>query len=221
MREERLDNGLCVILKRVPNKVVTLDAWVNTGSANEDAALNGMSHFLEHMMFKGTPRYATGELDKAITSVGGVWNAGTSKDFTHYYVTVAAPFFAIALDAISDMLMNASIDPAEFDKEKPVILEEYRRKQDNPWGVLYDELYEDGACPRPLPPDGTRQLRVHLRPSARHHGRLPPALLHARQHGAGGGGRHRTRMTRCARWRRRFAVSTGAAARSPWAESVD
>ena len=78
-----------------------------------------------------------------------MWNAGTSKDYTHYYVTVAAPFFATALDAISDMLMNASIDAAEFDKEKPVILEEYRRKQDNPWGVLYDELYETALARSP------------------------------------------------------------------------
>ncbi len=142
LRVERLASGLTVAIKRVPNRVVTLDAWVNTGSAAEDEPLNGVSHFLEHMMFKGTPRYGVGELDKAITQVGGVWNAGTSKDFTHYYVTVAAPFFATALDAISDMLQHALIDPGEFDKEKHVILEEYRRKQDNPWGMLFDELYE-------------------------------------------------------------------------------
>ncbi|MGI8905601.1 MAG: M16 family metallopeptidase [Candidatus Sumerlaeaceae bacterium] len=142
MQKERLDNGLTVIFKQVRNKVVTLDVWVNTGSANEDDKLNGISHFLEHMVFKGTPRYAVGELDKAIMSVGGVWNAGTSKDFTHYHVTVASPFFSKALDAISDMIQNALIDAQELEKEKQVILEEYRRKQDNPYGLLYDELYE-------------------------------------------------------------------------------
>jgi zinc protease len=142
LQVERLDNGLTVIFERVPNKVVTLDAWINAGSANEDNELSGISHFLEHMMFKGTPRYGVGQLDETIMNVGGVWNAGTSKDFTHYYVTVAAPFFSTALDAISDMLQNAMIDPAEFDKERQVILEEYRRKQDDPGGVLYDELYE-------------------------------------------------------------------------------
>lgn len=141
VRLETLDNGLTVALRHVPNKVVTLDAWINVGSANEPDELNGVSHFLEHMMFKGTPRYGVGELDKAIMSVGGVWNAGTSKDFTHYYVTVASPFFDRALDAIADMMRNALIDPAEFDREKDVILEEYRRKQDNPWGLLFDELY--------------------------------------------------------------------------------
>lgn len=142
MEVHRLENGLTVITKFVPNKVVTIDCWVATGSANEDESNNGISHFLEHMMFKGTPKYGVGELDRVIMNVGGVWNAGTSKDFTHYYVTVAAPFFATALDAISDMIQNSLIDETEFEKEKQVILEEYRRKQDSPTGVLYDELYE-------------------------------------------------------------------------------
>lgn len=142
MHVERLGNGLTLIVHHVPNRVVTIDAWVSTGSASESPDVNGVSHFLEHMLFKGTARYGPGELDKAIMNVGGVWNAGTSKDFTHYYVTVAFPFFDTALDAISDMLFHALIDPAEFDREKQVILEEYRRKQDNPIGVLYDELYD-------------------------------------------------------------------------------
>lgn len=142
MHQFQLDNGLTVLIKPVKNKVVTLDMWVNTGSANETAPLNGISHFLEHMMFKGTPRYGPGELDKIIMGIGGVWNAGTSKDFTHYYVTVAAPYFNTALDCISDMMLNATIDSTEFDQEKMVILEEYRRKQDDPFGMLYDELYD-------------------------------------------------------------------------------
>src|SRR4051794_22930631 len=121
---------MTVVAKRVPNKVVTLDAWVNTGSANETPEENGISHFLEHMMFKGTPLFGPGEMDRVIMSVGGVWNAATSKDFTHYYVTVASPFFKTALECISDMLQHALIDAGEFDREKQVILEEYRRKQD-------------------------------------------------------------------------------------------
>ncbi|MBX7247185.1 MAG: insulinase family protein [Candidatus Sumerlaeaceae bacterium] len=141
LRKETLENGLTVLVRPVKNKVVTIDAWVNTGSANETETNNGISHFLEHMMFKGTPRYGVGELDKAIMGVGGVWNAGTSKDFTHYYVTVASPFFAKALDAMADMLQNASIDAGEFQKERSVILEEINRKEDSPVGVLYDEMY--------------------------------------------------------------------------------
>ncbi len=142
MHQFKLENGLPVIIKPVRNKVVTLDIWVNTGSANEAPRINGISHFLEHMLFKGTPRYGPGELDKVVMSVGGVWNAGTSKDFTHYYVTVASPYFETALDCLADMIQNSLIDEKEFDQEKLVILEEYRRKQDNPFGLLYDELYE-------------------------------------------------------------------------------
>lgn len=142
MHRFTLDNGLPVLIKPVKNKVVTLDMWVNTGSANEAPRINGISHFLEHMLFKGTPRYGPGELDKIIMSVGGVWNAGTSKDFTHYYVTVASPYFKQALDCIADMIQHSLVDSKEFDQEKMVILEEYRRKQDNPFGLLYDELYE-------------------------------------------------------------------------------
>lgn len=142
MKFVRLENGLAVAIEQVPNKVVALDMWVNTGSANENEELNGISHFLEHMMFKGTPRYGVGDLDKTIMNVGGVWNAGTSKDFTHYYVTVAAPFFDQALDALSDMIKNSLIDEGEFEREKQVILEEWRRKQDNPWGLIFDELYD-------------------------------------------------------------------------------
>lgn len=138
----RLKSGLPVMVKHVSNKVVTLDMWVNTGSANEYGKINGISHFLEHMLFKGTEKYGPGELDRMIMAVGGVWNAGTSKDFTHYYVTVASPYFNQALDAISDMIQNSLIDKDEFDREKQVILEEYRRKQDSPTGLLFDELYD-------------------------------------------------------------------------------
>ncbi|MCX7717444.1 MAG: insulinase family protein [Candidatus Sumerlaeaceae bacterium] len=138
---QRLPNGLTVIARRVPNRVVTVDVWVGTGSANEDERLNGVTHFLEHMLFKGTPRFGPGELDRTIMEIGGVWNAGTSKDFTHYYVTVASPFFHRALDAVSDMIQHAVVDPVEFERERPVILEEIRRKQDSPGGVLVDTLY--------------------------------------------------------------------------------
>lgn len=137
----RTPSGLTIAVHPMANKVVTIDVWVATGSAREDDRSNGVSHFLEHMLFKGTPRFGVGELDRHIMQLGGVWNAGTSMDFTHYYVTVAAPYFTDALDAIADMVQHATIDPTEFEKEKLVILEEYRRKQDDPWGWLFDKLY--------------------------------------------------------------------------------
>lgn len=137
----RTPGGASVLARHVPNDVVTIDVWVATGSAREDETNNGISHFLEHMLFKGTSRFGVGELDRHIMQLGGVWNAATSMDFTHYYVTVAAPYFEQALDAIADMIQHAAIDPVEFEKERSVILEELRRKQDDPWGWLFDELY--------------------------------------------------------------------------------
>lgn len=138
---EQTPSGLTVAALYMPNKVITIDVWVATGSAREDDETNGVSHFLEHMLFKGTSRFGVGELDRHIMQLGGVWNAGTSMDFTRYYVTVASPYFTQALDAIADMIQHATIDPAEFEKERLVILEEYRRKKDDPWSWLFDELY--------------------------------------------------------------------------------
>jgi predicted Zn-dependent peptidase len=141
LHTELLPTGLSIVARHVPNRVVTIDVWINTGSAREDDSTNGVSHFLEHMLFKGSRRYGVGELDRAIMDLGGVWNAGTSMDFTHYYVTVGAPFFHQALDVIADMIQHPTLDPVEFEKERSVILEEYLRKQDDPWGWLYDEIY--------------------------------------------------------------------------------
>jgi zinc protease len=137
-----LDNGLTLLIREARhNPVVTVDAWVNTGARNEPAPLNGVSHFLEHMLFKGTDRRGPNEIDTLVESVGGSWNAGTSKDYTHYYCTVAAPFRETAVDVVCDIIRRATIDPAEMEKERLVILEEWRRKNDDPGGVLYDAMY--------------------------------------------------------------------------------
>lgn len=143
MKKHQLDNGLTVLLaenKAAP--VVTIDMWVNTGAANEPAPINGVSHFLEHMLFKGTARYPAGQIDTVLEGVGGVTNAGTSEDYTHYYVTVPAPHFTTGLDVLADMIQNAILDAEELERERLVILEEYRRKQDNPMAYLFEELYE-------------------------------------------------------------------------------
>lgn len=139
----KLKNGLTVLIKEShANPIVTLDVWVNTGSFNEPPELNGVSHFLEHMLFKGTKRRPVGQIDLEIESVGGETNAGTSKDFTHYYVTVASDYVATGLDVLADVMMNSTLDEREIERERMVILEEYRRKQDSPFGLLYDLVCE-------------------------------------------------------------------------------
>lgn len=143
MQVFKLDNGLTVLLKENhANPIVTVDVWVGTGSMNEPAEINGVSHFLEHMLFKGTEKRPVGYIDREIESIGGETNAATSKDFTHYYVTVASEYVTTGLDVLSDVMMNSTLDAKELERERQVILEEYRRKQDSPFGYLYDLLSE-------------------------------------------------------------------------------
>jgi zinc protease len=156
---DRLSNGLRLLrLDRPGWPVLTADVWVATGSAREIAPQAGISHFLEHMMFKGTSRRGPGELDRIVEGVGGHWNAGTSKDFTHYYLTVPSEHRTLALDALSDAVLHSVIDPGEVERERQVILEEWRRSEDNPGQLLYQELYQNcfSAGPYRWPVLGTR-----------------------------------------------------------------
>lgn len=123
--------------------VATADVWVRTGSADEPPEIAGISHFLEHMLFKGTKSWGLGEIEREIEMVGGSCNAGTSRDFTHYYVTLPAPAIETGIRALAEMVRCATLDPKELEKERQVILEEYRRKQDHPVGVLYEQLYSE------------------------------------------------------------------------------
>ena len=77
-----------IIQEQHDNNIVKIDTWINTGSINEDEKTTGISHFLEHLFFKGTQKYPTGEMDKILDSKGAYVNAGTSKDFTHYYIQI-------------------------------------------------------------------------------------------------------------------------------------
>jgi zinc protease len=138
-----LDNGMTVIVRENhAAPIVALDAWVGTGAIHEDDENNGVSHFFEHMLFKGTEKRGVGEFSREVASWGGRYNAATSQDFTHYYVVVSSRFFDEALDALSDILMNPAFDPEEIEKERLVILEEKRRSLDNPPQALFRILYE-------------------------------------------------------------------------------
>ncbi len=87
----KLPSGQKIIIKEVhDNAIVKIDTWINTGSINEDDKTNGISHFLEHLFFKGTQKYPTGEFDKILDSKGAVVNAATGKDYTHYYIEITS-----------------------------------------------------------------------------------------------------------------------------------
>lgn len=133
----KMDNGLTLIVKEVHSApIAAVDIWVGTGAKNETPEIAGLSHFFEHMLFKGTTRRKVGEIAQEIKAVGGYQNAETSLDTTHYFVVVPSEKVALALDVEADAIMNSSFDPQEIDKERQVILEEKRLKEDSPQGKL-------------------------------------------------------------------------------------
>jgi predicted Zn-dependent peptidase len=127
-----LPNGLTIIAEQMPIDAVNLNVWVKTGSAMESDAINGMAHFLEHMIFKGTQKLISGEFERRIEERGAVTNAATSQDYTHYYTTTAPKDFAELAPLQIDVVCNPSIPDDAFERERLVVLEEIRRSEDNP-----------------------------------------------------------------------------------------
>lgn len=141
VQEYTLPSGQKVYIKEDHDQpIVTMDTWVTTGSVNETADNNGVSHFLEHLIFKGTDQYKTGEIDRLLESKGSKFNAATSDDYTHYYITTATPFFEEALKLHASMLNRATIPQAELDRERKVVQEEINRATDNPDHKRFDAL---------------------------------------------------------------------------------
>jgi zinc protease len=137
-----LPNGLTIIAEQMPIEAVNLNIWLNVGSFQETDAINGMAHFLEHMVFKGTPRLMAGEFERLIEERGAVTNAATSQDYTHYYITTAPKDFAALAPLQIDVVTNPRIPDEEFEKEKLVVLEEIRRSQDSPQRRIYQQAIE-------------------------------------------------------------------------------
>lgn len=137
----KLDNGQTVVIEQIKNNpIVTIDTWIRTGSINEDETNSGISHFLEHLFFKGTETHPTGEFDKILESKGAVTNAATSKDFTHYYITISSKYFDKALELHADMLLHPQIPRKEMEKERKVVLEEIAKDANSPSNICYENL---------------------------------------------------------------------------------
>ena len=138
---QKLPNGQTVIVYEIHNNpIVTIDTWIKTGSINETDKNNGISHFLEHLFFKGTKSHPTGEMDRTLESKGAIVNAATSKDFTHYYITIPSSYFDTALDLHSDMLLNPQIPRKELEQERKVVIEEISKDGNTPSKKVYDNL---------------------------------------------------------------------------------
>jgi zinc protease len=137
-----LDNGLRVLLledHRSP--IVSLQLWYRVGSRNEARGATGIAHFLEHLMFRGTPSHGPGEYARIVERNGGQDNAFTSQDVTSYYVDIAADRLDLVLGLEADRMQNLTLDPKIVDSEREVVIEERRtRTEDDPGGALGEEV---------------------------------------------------------------------------------
>lgn len=141
---QTLKNGLTIIGEEIPYlKSISLGVWVKAGSIMETKENSGVSHFIEHMLFKGTTNRTSKELAREIDNLGGVINAFTSKECTCFYVKLLDEHINIGIDVLSDMILNSRFDERDIKKEKSVILEELKMYEDSPDDLVYDLLLEN------------------------------------------------------------------------------
>ncbi|MEZ5974523.1 MAG: pitrilysin family protein [Planctomycetota bacterium] len=167
VHETRLANGLRVlVIERHTDPVVASMCWYKVGSKSERTEEAGLSHFLEHMMFKGTERFGKGMVDREITRLGGSNNAYTSYDYTAYWFELASDRWERALDLEADRMRGLLLDPAEFESEKAVVLEELSMGLDDPWRRLGQELgpLQWGRHPYSRPIIGYRDVLERMTP---------------------------------------------------------
>jgi zinc protease len=151
----RLPNGLTAILQpHDAAEVAAVQLWVRAGARDERPDEAGLSHFIEHLLFKGTPTRGPGVIDETISGLGGEMNAATSQDWTYFHVVLPAARLETALDILADAAQHAALDPVEVERERHVVLEEIRRAEDTPsaalWRVLSRGHFGGHAYGRPV-----------------------------------------------------------------------
>ncbi len=172
-QKSTLDNGLRILTSTMPyTRSVSVSFFIGTGSRYEKDSQAGLSHFIEHLCFRGTAKRPTAkDISTAIESVGGIINGGTDKELTVYWCKVASPHLEIALDVLIDMLINSRFSPDDIEKERQVIIEEINMSHDSPSqrvGMLIDEtlwpghpLGRDIAGSRDSVSSISRELMLH------------------------------------------------------------
>jgi zinc protease len=142
VRTETLKNGLrAIILHQQDTSLESIDIFVKAGSGMEKAGEDGAAHFLEHCLFKGTPKYKPGEIDETVETLGGTLNAATSRDYAHFYTTLPADNTLDALSALTDALRNSLLAPDEIEKERSVILDEMDIGKNDLHKVIFNHLF--------------------------------------------------------------------------------
>lgn len=171
------DNGHKIVLAHKEGGLVNISSWVKTGSINENDENNGISHFLEHLMFKGTHKHKAGDFDRILEAKGAIVNAATWKDYTFYYVTLPKGIgnkdFYEAIELHADMMIDPILPPeeigSEFDlndknvkdkRERHVVIEEIRMREDQPWTKVYNTVNHNMYTSHPYKRDviGTAQI---------------------------------------------------------------
>jgi len=138
-----LPNGLTLLTERMPNiRSVCLGVWLNQGSRHETERENGVSHFIEHLLFKGTQRRTAHEIAKTIDRIGGQCDAFTSKEYTCFYARVLDERLPVAFDLLSDIVLHPRFEPEQLEKERNVIFEEIKMVEDSPDELVYDLFTE-------------------------------------------------------------------------------
>ena len=151
MESRQLSNGIRVVLENMPNsRSVSFGIWVKTGSRNERGSNNGISHFIEHMLFKGTERYSAKDIADVFDGIGGNVNAFTSKEYTCYYAKVLDEHVPIAVDVLADMFLRSKLASDDLAKEKNVIIEEISMYEDTPDDIVHDMIAKAAYGDHPL-----------------------------------------------------------------------
>ena len=169
VRLTKLPNGLTVASDRMEQvETATVGVWVQVGTRHETAAINGVSHVLEHMAFKGTKRRSARAIAEEIEAVGGHLNAYTAREGTTYFAKVMKEDIGLALDMIADILQNSVFDPEELQREREVILQEIGQARDTPDDIIFDHFQETAFPDQPLgrPVLGTEETVTALKREA-------------------------------------------------------
>ncbi|HLR76712.1 MAG TPA: pitrilysin family protein [Balneolaceae bacterium] len=150
-----LDNGLTIVTEKIDSvKSVSAGIWVKTGSRNETDAQAGVTHFLEHMLFKGTEKRSSYDIALSMESVGGFLNAFTSSEYTCYYARCLSSQLPRALDVLSDMVLHPTFPEDEMEKEKKVVIEEMKMYRDSPRDYLFEkfnaQIFKENSLGRPV-----------------------------------------------------------------------
>ena len=144
VQQDQLANGFRIVSEHMPGlQSAAIGVWVTAGGRHERLEQNGIAHFLEHMAFKGTARRSALQIAEAIEDVGGYINAYTAREVTAYYARVLRNDVPLALDVVSDILLNPVFDPSEIEIERGVILQEIGQAHDTPDDVIFDWLQEE------------------------------------------------------------------------------